>query len=44
MVKMEVESEPRRTPTKPKTADDIGTSSDPDGVGAQNGLICTSSH
>jgi hypothetical protein len=30
MVKMEVESEPRRTPAEPKTADDTSTSSDLD--------------
>jgi hypothetical protein len=32
MVKREVESEPRRTPTSPKTADDIVTSSNPDDI------------
>jgi hypothetical protein len=41
---MEVESEPRRTPTNPKTADDMATSSDPDDMNAQNRLICISSH
>src|ERR1035441_4020695 len=39
MVKREGESEPRRTPTSPKTADDIVTSSNPDDVSTQNGRI-----